>query len=98
MHPLTHSYYDRDAETNLAIDHIVGHLHEPLRLRDLALALEAIMILPQPTTFSAHLKGSADGFDDACHPGRSRAGAASEGRIACGLAGDLPFPTEKRIA
>jgi hypothetical protein len=40
MHPLTRSFYDPDAETNLAIDHVVDHLHEPLRLRDLALALK----------------------------------------------------------
>jgi hypothetical protein len=43
-------------------------------------------------------QGSADGFDDACRPGWSRASAASESRITCGLAGDVPFPTEKRIA
>ena len=42
MHPLTRTFYDRDAETNLAIDQVVGHLHEPLRLRDLALALKPI--------------------------------------------------------
>ena len=57
MHPLTRSFYDRDAETNLAIDHVVGHLHEPLRLRDLALAFRAIMTLPQPTAFSSLLSG-----------------------------------------
>ena len=56
MHPRPRSFYGRDAETNLAIDHVVGHLHEPLRLRDLALALKAIMTLPQPTAFSGLLR------------------------------------------
>ena len=65
MHPLSRTFYDRDAETNLAIDQVVGHLHEPFRLRDLTLALEPIMTLPQPTAFLAPLKGS-DGECPCC--------------------------------
>ena len=65
MHPLTRSSYDRDAETNLAIDHDAGHLPEQLRLRDLALAFKAIVRLPQPTAFQALVRGS-DGQRPGC--------------------------------
>ena len=55
---MTRSFSGRDAATNLAIGQVVGLPHEPLRLRDLALAFRAIMTLPQPTASSAPLEGS----------------------------------------